>query len=69
MRPDDLRPGIVPVQNQERGLVAMREHMKIMGNRKIDDLLHHGAARGMTIDVELADALEISRLYSLSTRS
>src|SRR5262245_54392407 len=60
MRPDDLGAAIVGEQNQERGLVAMGKKIEITSGGKVDDLLDQRCLRGITVNVELADAAEIA---------
>src|SRR5262249_26346486 len=60
MRPDDLGAAIVREQNQKRRLVAMGEKIAITSGGKVDDLLDQWRLRGITINVELADAAEIA---------
>src|SRR5262249_49690142 len=58
MRPDDL--GVACEQNQKRRLVAMGEKIEITSGGKVDDLLDRWRLRGITVNVELADAPEIA---------
>src|SRR6516165_4357157 len=60
MRPDDLGAAIVREQNQERRLVAMGEKMEITSGGEVDDPLDQRRLRGITVNVELADAAEIA---------
>src|SRR5215475_15587020 len=60
MRPDDLGAAIVREQNQKRRLVAMGEKIAITSGGKVDDLLDQWSLRGITVNVELADAAEIA---------
>src|SRR5215831_8560246 len=60
MRPDDLGAAIVSEQNQKRRLVAMGEKIEIASGGEVDDLLDQPRLRGITVNVELADAAEIA---------
>src|SRR6516164_1227404 len=60
MRPDDLGAAIVREQNQQRRLVAMGEKIEITSGGEVDDPLDQRCLRGITVNVELADAAEIA---------
>src|SRR5262249_25025386 len=46
--------------NQKRRLVAMGEKIEIASGGEVDDLLDQPRLRGITVNVELADAAEIA---------
>ena len=62
MRPDDPGLRIVPEQEQQRFLVAVRMQPKVALDREVDDLLDLCARRRLAVDVEFADAAIIAAL-------